>query len=218
MTYESLKRSKSSKLVPLKFEWFFYRSWTNRSCTLTHIARLVSIEFTLFSFRLILNFLGQIKVSTDSFQRYWWSKSPEIRLDLRHTCSHLTKSDSLACPFHLMNISIQKIYNINSRDIVDKRTMQPDWMTGTPDHTQPKVALIDSTFSWRLTSCKKSKILIGSFQWHTGLKDPAIWLDTKHNWSHPTKRVSLRCYFPFMTNAMHRKLKYQLSIIQRYCW
>ena len=31
-----------------------------------------------------------------------------------------------------------------------------------------------------------------------------------HNWLHPIKSGSLRCYLPMMTNSTHIKLRYQL--------
>ena len=54
---------------------------------------------------------------------------------------------------------------ISSRNIVDQRISQSDWTKGTPGNTQPKLAVLDVTFPRWLSPLKKSKILIGSFQW-----------------------------------------------------
>ena len=46
-----------------------------------------------------------------------------------------------------------------SQDIDDQRIMQSDWRREATPHTQPKVVVLDATFHWWLTPCKKTKIL-----------------------------------------------------------
>ena len=63
-----------------------------------------------------------------------------------------------------------------SRHIDDHRILQSDWMKKTTDHTQPKVVALDATLPQWLSSGKKSKIDIDSFQIYWWSKNPAIWL------------------------------------------
>ena len=37
------------------------------------------------------------------------------------------------------------------------------------------------------------------------IKDPAIWLDKRHNWPQSLKSDNLRCYHPLMTSSMKKK-------------
>ena len=36
-------------------------------------------------------------------------------------------------------------------------------------------------------------------------KNPAIWLDKRHNWLHPIKNGSLKCHLALVRNFMHKK-------------
>ena len=82
------------------------------------------------------------------------------------------------------------------------------WMRGTSGHIQRKVAL-EVTFRWWLFSCLK---IIGTnwffllFCWS---KNPALWLDKKHTWLHPTNCGSLRWCPSLMTNVIHKKPRHQ---------
>ena len=68
---------------------------------------------------------------------------------------------------------------------------------------------------WWLPMCKKPNIPFGSFQWYYWSKSPKIWLDKKHNWQHPIKFGSLKCYIALMTNAVQKKKKnYYPGILQ----
>ena len=83
----------------------------------------------------------------------------------RYTWRHPNNSGSFKCYLPLMIFSMQKIKDIN-------------WFF-------PVLLLIKE--------CKKSNESIDSFQRYWSSKNPAIWLDERHNWSHPTKVDSLRC-------------------------
>ena len=83
----------------------------------------------------------------------------------RYTWRHPNNSGSFKCYLPLMIFSMQKIKDIN-------------WFF-------PVLLLIKE--------CKKSNGSIDSFQRCWSSKNPAIWLDERHNWSHLTKVESLRC-------------------------
>ena len=83
-------------------------------------------------------------------------------------------------------------------------SQNPDWTRGPTGHTQPKVVLLDTTFPWWLSPLKKSTILIDSFQRYWVSKNTVIWLDERHNWSHPIKKGSLRCYLSLMFSSMQK--------------
>ena len=40
----------------------------------------------------------------------------------------------------------QRYQLITSRDFDDQRIPESDWTRGTPDHTQPRVVVLDATF------------------------------------------------------------------------
>ena len=83
-------------------------------------------------------------------------------------------------------------------------------MRTKPSDTQPKEVVLNATFPWWLSPCKKSK-------WYQWFKNPAIWLDKRPNWPHPTKSSSLRCYLPLMVNSMQKNW-YIIDSFQRYWW
>ena len=90
---------------------------------------------------------------------------------------------------------------IFSRYTFNKRILQSDWTSGTPGYIQPKVVVSDATFPWWLSPCKWNKLSFDSFLRYWS-KNPAIWFDKKHNWPHPMKSSSLRCYLHLRTNSM----------------
>ena len=48
-----------------------------------------------------------------------------------------------------------RYYLILSRDIDDQRSLQSDWMRGTYGYTQPKEVILEVSFPWLLSPCKK---------------------------------------------------------------
>ena len=56
--------------------------------------------------------------------------------------------------------------------------------------------------SWWECPCKICEISIDSFRRDWWSKNPALWFDEKHTWSHPNEKASLRCYHPLMTIFM----------------
>ena len=149
------------------------------------------------------------KISTDSFHRYCWSKNPGICLDKRHTWPNPTKTGSLRCYVPLMTNSMHKRLSyqwILSRVIDNQRILQSDWTRGTPGHTQPKVVVLDATFSLGISPCQKTKISLDSsrdiddqrilqFDWKRGLTGRKL-----------TKSSSPRSYIPLMTNSKQKSL------------
>ena len=83
-------------------------------------------------------------------------------------------------------------------------------------HTWPhpnKNSSLDASFSRWLSLCKKSKILIDSFQRYWWSKNSAIWLDQRYTWPNQTKSGSGRHFLPLMTNDyLHAKLRYHLAL------
>ena len=104
------------------------------------------------------------------------------------------------------------------RDIVDQRTLQSNWTRGTTSHTQPKSVVSDTNFLLWLSLCRKSKMLLDSFQKYWWSKISAIWLDKRHIWLHPIKRNSLRCYLHFWSYLHVKKSKILMDSFQRYWW
>ena len=98
----------------------------------------------------------------------------------------------------------QLYQSITSRDIDDQRILESDWTSGKPSGTQPRMVVLDVTFPWWLSPRKKLKISIGFFLWYCWSKNPAVWLDKKYHWPHPTKGGNLWNYLPFITNFMQK--------------
>ena len=138
------------------------------------------------------------KISTDSFHRYCWSKNPAICLDKRHTWPNPTKTGSLRCYVPLMTNSMHERLSyqwILSRVIDNQRILQSDWTRGTPGHTQPKVVVLDATFSLGISPCQKTKISLDSSR---DIDDQRIL-----QFERIFKESS---YFPLMTNSMQKSL------------
>ena len=72
---------------------------------------------------------------------------------------------------------------------------------GKTRHNQPQVVVSDTSFFWKLSPCKKSKVLIDSFQRYWWSNNTTIWLDKRHNWLHPSKSGSLRFYLCSFSNV-----------------
>ena len=91
------------------------------------------------------------------------------------------------------------------------KNLGSDWPKGTLGHTQPRLVVFNATFTWWLSPYKKTKRSINSFQTYWWWKNPAIWLDERHNWPHQNKGGSLRSYIPLWLNP-YKKLKYYLTL------
>ena len=63
--------------------------------------------------------------------------------------------------------------------------------------------------------CEKTKISLNSFPRYWWLKNLAIWLDKRHNWPHPTRSTSLRCYLHLMS---YHWSEISFDSLQRYWW
>ena len=53
------------------------------------------------------------------------------------------------------------------------------------------------------------------------IKYPAIWLDKRPTWPHPTKGDSFTCYLTLRTNSMQKKTtttEILIEFLLRYCW
>ena len=95
-------------------------------------------QVTGATFPLWLTPCKETKISTDSFQRYWWSKNPAIWLGKWHNWPHSTKSKSLRWYLHLMMNSMQKKlthHMILSRDLGEQKILQSDWTKDKTGHT-----------------------------------------------------------------------------------
>ena len=107
----------------------------------------------------------------------------------------------------------KKIHHlIFSRDIDDQRFLQSDGTSCTAGHTQ-----LDANFHWWSPQCKKTKVLIVSFQRYWWSKNPAVWLDKRHNWSHPTTSgISDAIYLWW--SSLCKKSKRLIDSLQWFWW
>ena len=99
----------------------------------------------------------------------------------------------------------------------DQRILQYDWTSGTNDHMQPKVVGLRCYFSLMIVSMQKSKILIDSFPDHWWSKNPAVWLNKRHNWPHQTKFVAPDANFLWWLSQC-KNSKILIDSFQRYWW
>ena len=76
--------------------------------------------------------------------------------------------------------------------IAEQKILQFDWMRDTTCHTQPKSSSLRCYLPLMTISMQKLGSL-DSFHRYWRSKNPAIWLDKRQNWPHPTKIGSLRC-------------------------
>ena len=60
-----------------------------------------------------------------------------------------------------IDTGLTKVSVIPSRDISDQWILKSDWTRATPGYTQPRVVVLDATFPWLLSLCKRSNISIG---------------------------------------------------------
>ena len=74
--------------------------------------------------------------------------------------------------------------SIPSRDIIKKSWAR----TTTGQSHPPKVVFSDAAFPWSITSCKKAKTSLDSFQRYWWSNNSAIWLAKKHDWQTQPKR------------------------------
>ena len=72
------------------------------------------------------------------------------------------------------------------------------------------MVVLDATFPWWSSPCKKSKISIGYFQKYCWSKNSTIWLEERHNLPHPTISISLRCYLTLQKISPCEKSKISL--------
>ena len=105
-------------------------------------------------------------------------------------CATAYQKKYFTCYLSLMIIHVKSLKDqlILSRDIDNQRIWQSDWMGVTTGRTQPNAEVSQATFPWRLVPCKKTKVPLDSFQRYGWLNNPAIGLDERNNWPHPTKR------------------------------
>ena len=75
-----------------------------------------------------------------------------------------------------MTMLTQNYQLIPSSSIDDQKIMLLDWNKHVPGLTQPKVVVPDPTFPLRLSSWKRFKLSIGSFQRYLWSMNSAIWL------------------------------------------
>ena len=134
--------------------------------------------------------------------------APDWRSDATgHTRSIVEVSDphfSWWLPPCKKSYFLKNVWLMPSRDIDDQRILQYDWTRHTTGHIQPKVVVSNPSFSWWLSPCKKNKVSIDFFQVHWWSKNSTIWLDERHNWSHPTKSESLRSFLLLMVISMQK--------------
>ena len=122
---------------------------------------------------LMTSFIQKTKRLLDFFQRYWWSKNLVICLAQRHNWPHPIDSGSLKFCLSFMIVSTQKnlrYWLIPPKYIDDQTILQSDWLRGTTGHTQPEVVILNDTFLWWLSPCKKSKRSLDSIQRYYGKK------------------------------------------------
>ena len=81
-----------------------------------------------------------------------------------------------------------------SRNSDDQRILKSYWLKRAPGQAQPTVVVLNASFAWWLSPCKKSSGVLDFFQKYWWSENPEIWLDERYNWPHPTKSGSHRCY------------------------
>ena len=91
--------------------------------------------------------------------------------------------------------------------------MEPDWPKGTPDHTKPRVLVLNATFTWWLSPCKILKISNGSSHFCCWSNNSSIWLDERRSKPH-------KCYFHYLHLKIHTKITWffpQILMIKESC-
>ena len=104
---------------------------------------------------------------------------------------------------------------ILSRDLDDQRILQSDWMRDT---LGKKIASLRYYLPLMIISMQIE-------YWEYQLtfsrdKSPAIWLDERYNWPHPTKSGSFRRYVPLMTNSMKNSCNQfflEMLMVKEFC-
>ena len=103
-----------------------------------------------------------------------------------------------------------------SREI-DQRIPQFNWTRDRSSHNQTKAVVSNTIFPWWLSLCKKSKILIETFQRIWQSKNPAIWLVESilaHNWAiffwgmQLSQKHKGHCYAPFLGYKTTQRMKF----------
>ena len=107
--------------------------------------------------------------------------------------------------------------NTEKHDHLHKHGLRCKKKTSTKISNSWSPVVLEANLSWSISPCKKSKILTESFHIYWGSKNPAIWLDKRDSWPHPTKIGSVRCYIPSMITSM-QKSKITIDSFQKYWW
>ena len=92
-----------------------------------------------------------------------------------------------------------------SSDIVDHRILQSDWARSMADPTQPKMEILDATFTWWLTLCTKTKTSLDPFQRYWWSK--ILQCDWRKSTIVLPIKISLRCFVSSMTDSMQKNLR-----------
>ena len=94
-----------------------------------------------------------------------------------------------------MTIVRQRYQLFPFRDINDQRILESDWSQCIPGHTQSRAVVLDATFPWWLSPCKKWNTPIASFKFYCWSKNPSIWMRDIIG-QKQLKSNSLKCYLP----------------------
>ena len=93
------------------------------------------------------------------------------------------------------NLHVKKIKIGSFHFIADQKILQSDWIRDTETTPNQKVVVSGATFPWYLHS-KIPWWSSDSFSRYWWSWNPAIWLDERHNWPHPTKLIdSFKIYW-----------------------
>ena len=79
------------------------------------------------------------------------------------------------------------------------------------------MVVLNVTFLWWLSPCKKELRLLDSFHRYWWSKNHSIWLDERHNWPDPTKEVVLDATFVWWLSSC-KTSKRLLDFLHRYRW
>ena len=111
---------------------------------------------------------------------------------------------------------LSPIKNLRDQSIPSKDIIKKSWArTTTGQSHPPKVVFSDAAFPWWITSCKKAKTSLDSFQRYWWSNNSAIWLAKKHDWQTQPKQVVPDATFAWWLSPSKNSKRLQ-NFFQRY--
>ena len=120
---------------------------------------------------LITKSMQKTKILLDSFQRYWWSKNPAIRLDKRHDW-HTKPKEVVQYDTFIWQLSpCKKSSSLLefSADTDDQRILRSDWTGGTTLTSNLQHHSYESLTSCKIWEKSKELFLKKTINWPTDI-------------------------------------------------